>query len=454
MGNLVGQRAMTVVNPQIAATVFAARRARLLAQMGEHSLALIPTSTAKIRNADADYAYRADSSFFYVTGFAEPEAVAVLMPSDPQPYQLFCRERDPSKEIWDGLRAGTAGAVSQYAADVAYPIAQLNEWMPKFITGKQRLYVRLGQDAAFDQQVSGWLKQVAAMQRQGGKVPLEIVQLDHLLDEMRLIKDPTEIDLMRQAAQISAAAHVRAMQTVQVGMPEYALEAELLYVMQKHGCKTAYNSIVGGGKNACILHYVENNQPLNAGDLVLIDAGAELNHYAADITRTFPVNGRFSEPQAALYQLVLDAQLAAIEVMRVGQHCKAYHEVAVRVLTEGLVRLGLLTGEPAELIESGAYRRFYMHGTGHWLGMDVHDVGSYKDAAGEQWRPLQAGMVLTVEPGLYVATDDVTVDAKWRGIGIRIEDDILITEDAPEVLTAGVPKSIAAIEQLMQRSVA
>ncbi|MFA9204510.1 MAG: M24B family metallopeptidase, partial [Flavobacteriales bacterium] len=223
---------------------------------------------------------------------------------------------------------------------------------------------------------------------------------------------------------------------------------------QKYGCKTAYNSIVGGGKNACILHYVENNQLLNDGDLVLIDAGAELNHYAADITRTFPVNGRFSEPQAALYQLVLDAQLAAIEVMRVGQHCKAYHEVAVRVLTEGLVRLGLLTGEPAELIESGAYRRFYMHGTGHWLGMDVHDVGSYKDAAGEQWRPLQAGMVLTVEPGLYVATDDVTVDAKWRGIGIRIEDDILITEDAPEVLTAGVPKSIAAIEQLMQRSVA
>ena len=450
MNSLVNAVQQSWINAQIPAAVFAERRARLLATMGANSLALIPTSQAKTRNADADYAYRADSSFFYVTGFAEPEALAVLMPSDPQPYQLFCRERDPAKEIWDGLRAGTAGAVTQYAADVAYPIAQLDELMPKLITGKQRLYVRLGQDEAFDQQVSGWLKKVAATQRQGGKVPLEIIQLDHLLDEMRLIKDPTEIDLMRQAAQISAAAHVRAMQTVQAGMPEYALEAELLYVMQKHGCKTAYNSIVGGGKNACILHYTENNQPLNDGDLVLIDAGAELNHYAADITRTFPVSGRFSPAQAALYQLVLDAQMAAIDAVRVGQHCKAYHEVAVRVLTEGLVRLGLLTGDVTTLIEDGSYRRFYMHGTGHWLGMDVHDVGSYKDMAGEQWRPLQAGMVLTVEPGLYIAADDDTVEPQWRGIGIRIEDDVLVTDGAPEVLTSGVPKTIAEIEALMQ----
>lgn len=441
---------LMVSNLQIPAAQFAARRARLMAQMGANSLALIPTSLAKIRNADADYAYRADSSFFYLTGFAEPEALAVLQPSDPQPYQLFCRERDPAKEIWDGLRAGTAGAVAQYAADVAYPIEQLDAWLPKLMSGKQRLYVRLGQDAAFDQQVSGWLKQVAAMQRHGGKVPFEIIQLDHLLDEMRLIKDPAEIELMRQAAQISAAAHVRAMQTVQVGMPEYALEAELLYVMQKNGCKTAYNSIVGGGKNACILHYVENNQQLQDGDLVLIDAGAELNHYAADITRTFPVNGHFTAAQASLYQVVLEAQLAAIDAVRVGEHCKAYHEVAVRVLTEGLVRLGLLVGDVAALIEDGSYRRFYMHGTGHWLGMDVHDVGSYKDATGEQWRPLQAGMVLTVEPGLYVAADDETVEPQWRGIGIRIEDDVLVTDGAPEVLTMAVPKGVAEIEQLMQ----
>lgn len=454
MSNLVNSVAIKQVEASIPVAVFAERRARLLAQMSANSLALMPTSQVKTRNADADYTYRADSSFFYLTGFAEPEAVAVLMPSDPQPYQLFCRERDPSKEIWDGLRAGTAGVVSQYGVDVAHPIGLLDEVMPKLMTGKQRLYLRLGQDEAFDQQVSGWLKKIAAMQRQGGKVPLEIIQLDHLLDEMRLIKDPTEIELMRLAAQISASAHVRAMQTVQVGMPEYALEAELLYVMQKNGCTTAYSSIVGGGKNACILHYIENNQPLQDGDLVLIDAGAELNHYAADITRTFPVNGRFSAPQAALYQVVLDAQLAAIKMLRVGQHCKAYHEVAVQVLTEGLVRLGLLTGEPAELIASGAYRRFYMHGTGHWLGIDVHDVGSYKDMAGEQWRPLQAGMVLTVEPGLYVAIDDETVDAKWRGIGIRIEDDILITEDEPDVLTSSVPKSIVAIEELMQRGAA
>ncbi|MEC7119762.1 MAG: aminopeptidase P N-terminal domain-containing protein [Pseudomonadota bacterium] len=433
--------------------VFAQRRARLMAMMGDSSLALIPTSQVKIRNADADYAFRADSSFFYLTGFAEPEAVAVLAPSSDAPYQLFCRERDPAKEIWDGRRAGTQGAVERFGADQAYPIAELDTWLPKLMTGKKRLYVRLGQDPQFDQQVSGWLKQVAVMQRHGGKVPFEIIQLDHLIDEMRLIKDETELMWMRQAAQISAAAHVRAMQTVRVGMPEYALEAELLYVLQQHGCKTAYNSIVGGGQNACILHYVENNQPLRANDLVLIDAGAELNHYAADITRTFPVNGRFTAPQKALYQVVLDAQLAAIAMVRVGQHCKAYHEVAVRELTAGLLRLGLLQGELQDLIESGAYRRFYMHGTGHWLGLDVHDVGSYKDDAGEQWRPLQAGMVLTVEPGLYVAVDDDTVDPQWRGIGIRIEDDVLVTEGEPEVLTSAVPKTIAEIEQLMQGSI-
>ena len=434
-------------------TVYAERRARLMAQMDQDSIALIPTSHAYIRNNDAEFRFRADSSFFYLTGFAEPEALACLMPSSETPYLLFCRERNREREIWDGLRAGIAGAVADFAADQSYAIESLDEWMPKLISGKRKIYVRFGQDAAFDQRVSGWIKAVAATQRHGGKVPFELIQLDHLLDEMRLIKDPHEIAQMRQAAEISAQAHVRAMQEVRVGMMEYALEAELLYVFGKNGCQTAYNSIVGGGDNGCILHYNENNQPLNDGDLVLIDAGAEFNHYAADITRTFPVNGKFSPEQKALYQLVLDAQLAAIEALKVGASCKGYHEVAVRVLAAGLIQLGLLEGELEQVIESGAYRQFYMHGTGHWLGIDVHDVGSYKDDDCETWRPLQAGMVLTVEPGLYVAPDDDSVDARWRGIGIRIEDDVLITADGPVVMTDGVPKTIAAIEQLMAERV-
>jgi Xaa-Pro aminopeptidase len=433
-------------------TRHAARRQRLMTLMGDDSIALIPTSHEKIRNGDADYRFRADSSFFYLTGFAEPQALACLIPNSDAPYTLFCRQRDREREIWDGLRAGTDGAISHYGADAAYIIDEQNDWLPKLISGKKRLYIRMGQDAAFDAQVSGWLKQIASMQRHGGKPPVEIFHLDHLLDEMRLIKDPEEQDQMRQVAQISAAAHCRAMQQVRPNSMEYALEAELLYVFAQQGCQLAYNSIVGGGNNACILHYNDNNARLNDGDLVLIDAGAELNHYAADITRTFPVNGRFSPEQKALYELVLAAQLAAIDALQVGQHCKAYHEVAVKVLAQGLIELGLLQGSLDEVIESGSYRRFYMHGTGHWLGMDVHDVGSYKTADGEQWRPLQAGMVLTVEPGVYVAPDDDTVEARWRGIGIRIEDDVLITEQGPEVLTAGVPKTVAEIEQLMQEA--
>ncbi len=440
--------------------VYAERRAKLLAQMTPDSIALISTSEVHLRNRDADFRFRADSSFYYLTGFAEPEALAFIQ--HPQTiddqdvsYGLFCRERNREREIWDGLRAGTAGAVNHYGADVAYVIDELDVWMTKLLAGKKRLYVRLGNDSAFDLKVSGWLKNAVSKQRQGGSVPIEIIQLDSILDEMRLIKDEHEVQTMRRVAEISAHAHVRAMQTVRPEMMEYALEAELLYEFGKNGCQTAYNSIVGGGVNACILHYVENNAPLKDGELVLIDAGAELDHYAADITRTFPVNGVFSPEQKALYQLVLDAQLAAIDAVRVGLPCKDYDRVAVEVLTTGLVQLGLLSlseelPDVAALIKAGAHRRFYMHGTGHWLGMDVHDVGSYK--AGDDWRPLQAGMVLTVEPGLYVAIDDETVEARWRGIGIRIEDDILVTESGPDVLTRDVPKAIAEIESLMQKS--
>lgn len=429
---------------------FAQRRARLLEQMGDDAIAIIATRAEMYRNRDADYKFRADSSFYYLTGFAEPEAVAVLQTGSDQPYTLFCRERNREMEIWNGLRAGTEGAVSQFAADQAFTIEQLDEQIISLLSGKKRLYVRLGQDAAFDLRVTGWLKKIAANQRQGGQGPVEIIQLDSLLDEMRLFKDTHEIDLMRRAAQISAQAHVRAMQQVKPGMMEYQLEAELLYIFAQNGCQTAYNSIVGGGANGCILHYVENNQPLKDGDLVLIDAGAELDHYAADITRTFPVNGKFSPEQKALYELVLKAQLAAIEATKPGNHYRLPHETAVRILTEGLVELGLLQGNVDELISSEAYRQFYMHGTGHWLGMDVHDVGSYK--LNNEWRPYQPGMVVTVEPGLYISPDDETVDARWRGIGIRIEDDVLVTESDNEVLTCDVPKTVEEIEALMQKS--
>ncbi len=444
---------------QSLASVNAERRARLLAQMDRNSIALISTSPTHIRNRDAEYRFRADSSFYYLTGFAEPEALAFIqhpheLDGDKVQYGLFCRERNREREIWDGLRAGTEGAVERFGADVAFKIEDLDALIPTLLIGKKRLYVRLGNDSEFDLKISQWLKNAVSTQRQGGSVPIEIVQLDSLLDEMRLIKDDYEINMMRRVAQISAHAHVRAMQHVKPNMMEYALEAELLYEFTRNGCQTAYNSIVGGGENGCILHYVENNAPLKEGDLVLIDAGGELDHYAADITRTFPVNGVFSPEQKALYQLVLDAQLAAIDAVKVGDHCKHYDAVAVRVLAEGLVRLGLLRFDEEHsdvdaLIKAGAHRRFYMHGTGHWLGMDVHDVGSYK--LDGEWRPLQAGMVLTVEPGLYVSPDDETVEARWRGIGIRIEDDVLVTVNGADVLTKDVPKTVEEIERLMQK---
>ncbi len=428
--------------------VYAGRRQRLLAQLAPDSVALLPTLPEQVRSRDTHHRYRADSSVVYLTGFAEPDVVLVLQPGTAQPFGLFCRPRDPEREIWDGRRAGVEGALARYQADQAWPVDTLDEQVLTLLAGKKHLYTRLGQDPDWDARVSRWLGQLNARQRQGVSAPVAVVQLEPLIEEMRLIKDAHEIALMQQAADLSAAAHVRAMQRVRPGQMEYALQAELEYVFAQGGGVPAYGSIVGGGANACILHYIDNDQPLQAGDLVLIDAGAELGHYAADITRTFPVSGRFSAEQKALYELVLDAQLEAIRWVQVGQHCKVYHEKAVEVLTAGLVRLGLLSGEVSALIESGAYRRFYMHGTGHWLGMDVHDAGAYK--VDGQWRPLQAGMVVTVEPGLYVAADDDTVAPRWRGIGIRIEDDVLVTEQGPRVLTAGVPKQVGALEALIQ----
>ncbi|MFM2333165.1 MAG: Xaa-Pro aminopeptidase [Pseudomonadota bacterium] len=432
---------------------FKQRRDLLAKQIGSNSIAIIATRAEMYRNRDADYKYRADSSFYYLTGFAEPEAVAVIetfAEGEDYSYSLFCRERDREMEIWNGYRAGVDGAIEIYDADEAYAIDLLDEEIIDKLLNKQRLYYRIGQQAEFDARVSQWIQEADGQQRRGGAAPAELIQLDRIVDEMRLKKSAQEIELMQIASNISAEAHIRAMQTVKPNMMEYALEAELNYIFGKNGCVPAYNSIVGGGENACILHYVENNKPLKDGDLVLIDAACEYEFYASDITRTFPVNGKFSPEQKALYNIVLDAQLAAIDATRIGNHYKYPHEVAVKILTQGLVDLGLLSGNVDELVESEAFRQFFMHGTGHWLGMDVHDVGAYK--TGEDWRAYEAGMVVTVEPGLYVAPDDETVDAKWRGIGIRIEDDIVVTENGPLVLTKNVVKTIDDIESLMVKT--
>lgn len=432
---------------------FQERRDRLAAQMGPNSIAIIATSPEVMRNRDADYKFRADSSFFYLTGFAEPEAVAVIETDascEDYTYSLFCRERDREMEIWNGYRAGIDGAVDDYDADEAYAIDLLDEEIIEKLLNKDKLFYRIGQRAEFDARVAQWIAKATGETRRGTSAPAQIVQLDRIVDEMRLHKSAEEIQLMQIASNISAEAHTRAMQTVQPNMMEYALEAELNYIFGKNGCVPSYNSIVGGGENGCILHYVENNKPLKDGDLVLIDAACEYELYASDITRTFPVNGKFSPEQKALYQVVLDAQIAAIDAVRIGNSYKEPHNIAVQILVQGLLDLGIMQGDFDEIIETESYRQFYMHGTGHWLGMDVHDVGSYKH--GEDWREYEEGMVVTVEPGLYIAPDDETVDVKWRGIGIRIEDDVVATSNGPLVLTKNVVKSVEDIEALMAKS--
>lgn len=432
---------------------FQARRDSLAEQMGPHSIAIIETSPVAMRNRDADYKYRTDSSFFYLTGFAEPEAVAVIETGDSveeYTYSLFCRERDREMEIWNGYRAGVDGAVDDFDADEAYAIDLLDEEIIEKLLDKQKLFYRIGHRAEFDARVAKWIVQANGESRKGTTAPAQLIQLDRIVDEMRLHKDAEEIQLMQIASDISAEAHTRAMQTVKPGMMEYALEAELNYIFGKNGCVPSYNSIVGGGENGCILHYVENNKALKDGDLVLIDAACEYEFYASDITRTFPVNGKFSPEQKALYQVVLDAQMAAIDAVRIGNSYKEPHHVAVRILVQGLLDLGIMQGDLEQIIESESFRQFYMHGTGHWLGMDVHDVGAYK--VDGEWRTYQAGMVVTVEPGLYIAPDDESVDPKWRGIGIRIEDDVVATADGPLVLTKNVVKTIEEIEALMSAS--
>ncbi len=428
---------------------FARRRKLLMGMMEPNSIAVLASGREKTRSRDTEFHFRQDSDFFYLSGFPEPEAVLVLVPGrEHGEYVLFCRERNPDKEIWDGYRAGPEGACEKYGADDAFPIDDIDEILPGLIEGRERVYYAMGKDSDFDLQVMDWVNRIRAKVRSGATPPGEFLDLDHFLHDMRLFKSAAEVRVMRRAAEISAAAHVRAMRACRPGLHEYELEAEILYDFTRMGARfPAYNTIVGGGNNGCILHYIENSDKLKDGELVLIDAGCEYQGYAADITRTFPVNGTFSEAQAALYNLVLEAQEAAMAELRPGNHWNAPHDVSVKVITEGLLRLGLLQGSLEDLIDQGAYRNFYMHRIGHWLGMDVHDVGDYK--VGGEWRILEPGMVMTVEPGIYVAPDNMDVARKWRGIGIRIEDDVVITKDGCDVLTKDAPKTVAEIEQLM-----
>ncbi|VAX12675.1 Xaa-Pro aminopeptidase [hydrothermal vent metagenome] len=433
----------------MSAQEFKRRRRRLMGMMDEHSVAILPTAPVYIRNRDVEHPYRPDSDFFYLTGFPEPEAVAVLIPGrEHGEYILFCRENDPKMETWNGLRAGQEGAVSLYHADDCFPIDDIDDILPGLLENKARVFYTMGAHPGFDQRLIGWVNRLRKQSRAGIHTPGEFVSLDHLVHDMRLYKSSFEIRVMRKAAKISAEAHRRAMQHCKPGMMEYQLEAELLHTFMYHGARSpAYASIVGSGANGCILHYVENSAKMKNGDLVLIDAGAEIDCYAADISRTFPVNGRFSRAQKALYELVLAAQYAAIEQVQPGNHWNDPHEAAVRVLTEGLVELGLLKGSLKTLLKKQAYRRFYMHRTGHWLGMDVHDVGDYK--VDSQWRVLEPGMTLTIEPGLYIPAASKGVAKKWWNIGIRIEDDVLVTREGHEILSADVVKTVDEIEALM-----
>jgi len=425
------------------------RRQKLMQRIGTDCVALLPSAPEQRRNRDNFFPYRQDSDFRYLTGFDEPEALVVLIPGRAEgEYILFCRERNPLMETWNGRRAGLEGALDRHGADEAYPITELDERLPALLEDRQRVVVTMGKDPAFDQRLIGWVNKVREKVRTGVNAPSDFVDLDHQLHELRLIKSAAEQAAMREAGRISASGHIRAMQHCRPGLHEYHLEAEILHEFMQHGAREpAYPSIVGGGENGCILHYTENDARLRSGDLVLIDAGAESDGYAGDITRTFPVKGRFTKAQRAVYEVVLNAQKAAIDAVRPGNCWNDPHEAAVRALTEGLIALGLLEGELETLIDNGDYRRFYMHRTGHWLGMDVHDVGDYKvDGA---WRRLEPGMVLTVEPGLYLPAGEQGVPKAMAGIGIRIEDDVLVTETGCEILTADVPKEIDAIEALM-----
>ncbi|HHF7347611.1 TPA: Xaa-Pro aminopeptidase [Legionella feeleii] len=425
------------------------RRRRLAQKLPSGAIAIIPAADEVIRNGDAHYRFRQDSYFYYLTGFNEPEALLLIVAGENNENYLFNRPRNPAQEQWTGKRLGQEGACKELNMTAAYAIETLAEHLPEFLTGKTAVYYAIGRYPAYEKHVLQALQTLKGQVRRGVKAPEALCDLEPVLSEMRLIKTTAEIALMRRAADISVAAHKRAMQVCSQIAYEYQLEAELLYEFSRQGCRAvAYDPIVGGGANTCILHYTENNQPLRDGHLVLIDAGGEFSNYASDVTRTFPVNGRFNPEQRAIYELVLKAQKAGIACIKPGVAWNEIQQRMVRILTSGLCELGLLKGQVDELIHQEAYKPFYMHNSGHWLGLDVHDCGHYKIDG--QWRPLQAGMVLTVEPGLYISAGMDGVEQRWWNIGVRIEDDILVTEDGYENLTAALPTEITEIEALMR----
>ncbi len=431
------------------AAIYRERRARLLQQMGR-GIAVIPTAPEVVRNGGTHYPYRFDSYFHYLTGFAEPEAVLVLIAGNAEQAILFCRERNPEREVWDGFRHGPEGAKTKFGFDAAVPVGELDDRLVELMGNQPALFHPVGQDSAWDARLLGLRARVQEKVRSGVSAPNEIHDIRTLLDEMRLIKDDHEVATMRRACAISAEGHRRAMRSTRAGMYEYEVEAELLHEFRRQGAQSpSYPSIVAGGANACVLHYVNNDTELRDGELLLIDAACELDGYAADITRTFPVNGKFSAAQKDVYEMVLAAQTAAIHAARPGNHWNEPHDAALRVIAQGLLDFGLCAGSMDDVLESESYKRFYMHRTGHWLGMDVHDVGAYKVEGA--WRTLMPGMTFTVEPGCYIRPADDVPRALWN-IGIRIEDNVLITSHGSEVLTADVPKTVAEIEELMGQS--
>ncbi len=427
---------------------FARRRRHFMELMGRDGIAVLPAAPERTRSRDTLYSYRPDSDFFYLTGFDEPEAVAVLIPGRAQgEFVMFCRERDPLKELWDGYRTGPEGLVERYGANDAFPIGDIEDILPGLLESSERVYYSMGISAEFDHRLLGWMQGLHA-RRQRGHAPNELIDLDHILHEMRLFKSRGELSTMKRAARIAVAAHKRAMSICKPGLHEYQLEAEFVHEFARHGARCSYEPIVASGVNACVLHYRTNRAVLKDGDLVLIDAGCEYELYASDITRTFPVNGRFTEPQREIYNIVHEANQAAVAQAQPGNHWNDPHDAAVKVVTRGLRDLGILKGRLPSLIKAEAYRPFFMHKTGHWLGMDVHDVGDYKVA--DAWRMLEPGMVTTIEPGIYIAADSKGAAKRWRGIGIRLEDDVHIGRHGPEVLSADLPLAAEDIERLTE----
>lgn len=428
---------------------YKARRKKLAQQLPEGSIAIISAAHESLRNGDTHYRFRQDSNFYYLTGFNEPDALLVLIAGRDEQSILFNRPRNLAEEQWTGKRLGQEGALTELGMHAAFPVNAITEELPSLLSGKSAIYYAVARNPELEQMITQALLVVKSQVRRGIKAPASLCDLEPILGEMRLFKSEAELDLMRQAARISVEAHVRAMRQCKYLQHEYELEAELTYEFSRQGCRSvAYDAIVGGGENACVLHYTDNNQRLHPGDLVLIDAGGEYENYAADITRTFPINGKFSPEQKSIYELVLKSQKAGIAAIKPGLPWNAVQQTIIRILTQGLCELGILHGEVEELIAAEAYRPFYMHNSGHWLGLDVHDCGLYK--INGEWRWLEPGMVLTVEPGLYISSNIPGVDKRWWGIGVRIEDDVLVTANGHEVLTGALPVDVADIEALMR----